>query len=287
MKRNEFLKISGGLALAGLASQTGLASVCDFEEYKKIKSFGVQLWTLRDDMGKDPKSVLKQVASFGYKQIESFEGQKGMFWGMTNKEFKIYMNELGMKIIASHCGIDKDFEKKAAEAGEIGMKYLICPWKGPQKDIDAFKKFADEFNSKGEICKKNGLRFAYHNHDYSFVDMKGEMGQDILMKGTDPGLVDFELDMYWVATAGQDIEAWLKKYPNRFRLCHIKDRMKNTKDSQASCELGAGSIDYTKILKTARQTGMKYFIVEQERYDGTTPLKAVEANAKYMKGLNI
>jgi sugar phosphate isomerase/epimerase len=289
MKRNEFLKISGGLALAGLASRSAFASLAIDDEAKKIKSFGLQLYTLRNDFPKDPKGVLKQVAGFGYKQVESFEGQKGMFWGMTNKEFKAYMDELGMKIVSSHCDINKDFEKKAAEAAEIGMKYLICPWKGPQKDLDAFKKFADEFNQKGEICKKNGIRFAYHNHDYSFVNMNGDTGQDVMMKNTDAGLVDFELDMYWVVTGGQDVEAWLKKYPNRFRLCHVKDRKKGVPatDKDASCDVGTGSIDYAKILKTARKQGMQYFIVEQEKYDGTTPLKAAEASAAYMKTLNI
>jgi sugar phosphate isomerase/epimerase len=210
-----------------------------------------------------------------------------MFWGMTHKEFKSYMDGLGMKIVASHCDIGKDFEKKAAEAAEIGMKYLICPWKGPQKDIDAFKKFADEFNQKGEVCKKNGIRFAYHNHDYSFEVLNGQMGQDVMMKNTDPSLVDFEMDMYWVVTAGQDIETWLKKYPNRFRLCHVKDRTKNTKEKDASCILGQGSIDYPKILKAAKKSGVHYFIVEQEKYEGTTPLKAVETDAAYMKGLSI
>lgn len=287
MKRNEFLKMSGGLVLAGLASNAAYATLADEIEFKRIKKFGLQLWTLRDDLPKDPKGVLKKIASYGYKQIESFEGPKGMFWGMTNKEFKAFMDELGMQIVASHCGIEKDFEKKAAEAAEIGIKYLICPYKGPQKDIDAFKKFADEFNEKGAICKKNGIRFAYHNHDYSFVEMSGDFGQDVMMKNTDPNLVDFELDMYWVVTAGHDIASWLKKYPNRFRLCHIKDRKKNTSDKEASCDLGAGSIDYAKVLRVAKDNGMKYFIVEQEKYDGTTPLKAVGANAKYMKELSI
>ena len=286
MKRKEFLKMSGGLALAGLATKNALA-LFENEEAKKMKQFGLQLWTLRDDLPKDPKGVLKQVASFGYKKIESFEGPKGIFWGMTHKEFKSYMDELGMKIVATHCDIGKDFEKKAAEAAEIGMKYLICPWKGPQKDIDAFKKFADEFNQKGEACKKNGIRFAYHNHDYSFTVLNGQMGQDVMMKNTDPSLVDFEMDMYWVVTAGQDIEAWLKKYPNRFRLCHVKDRTKNTEEKDASCVLGQGSINYPKILKTARKAGIEYFIVEQEKYVGTTPLKSVEADAYYMKGLSI
>ena len=287
MKRNEFLKLSGGLALAGLASKSGFASFAG--EATKLKSFGIQLWSVRDDLAKDPKEVLKQLASYGYKQIESFEGGKGIFWGMSNTEFKTYMDQLGMKIISSHCDINKDFEKKAADAAAIGMKYLICPYKGPQKDLDAFKKFADEFNQKGEICKKNGIRFAYHNHDYSFVTMNGEMGQDIMMKNTDPKLVDFELDMYWVVAAGQDIETWLKKYPKRFRLCHVKDRKKDATSTEkdASVVVGTGSIDYPKILKTAKKQGMEYYIVEQEKWEGTTPMQAAQADAAYMKTLSI
>jgi len=287
MKRNEFLKLSGGLALAGLASKSGFASFA--EESAKLKNFGIQLWSVRNDLAKDPKEVLKQLASYGYKQIESFEGGKGIFWGMSNTEFKSYMDELGMKIIASHCDINKDFEKKAADAAAIGMKYLICPYKGPQKAIDAFKKFADEFNQKGEICKKNGIRFAYHNHDYSFVTMNGEMGQDVMMKNTDAGLVDFELDMYWVVAAGQDIETWLKKYPKRFRLCHVKDRKKDAPltEKDASVVVGTGSINYPKILKTAKKQGMEYYIVEQEKWEGTTPMQAAQADAVYMKALSI
>jgi sugar phosphate isomerase/epimerase len=169
------------------------------------------------------------------------------------------------------------------------MKHLICPWVGPQENLDAYKKVADDFNQKGEICKKNGIRFAYHNHDYSFVKMDGDTGQDVMMKNTDAGTVDFEMDMYWVVTAGEDIETWLKKYPNRFRLCHVKDRKKGATadDKDASCDVGTGSIDYTKIIKAAGEAGMQYFIVEQEKYDGTTPLKAAEASAAYLKTLNI
>jgi sugar phosphate isomerase/epimerase len=288
MNRNEFLKISGGLALAGLAPRSAFASLADTDDYKKLKTFGLQLYTLRADLPKDPKGILRQVAAFGYKQVESYEGGQGMFWGLGHKGFKSYMDELGMTIVSSHCDINKDFEKKAAEAAEIGMKYLVCPWKGPQKNRDAFKKFADEFNQKGEICKKNGIRFAYHNHDYSFVNMNGDTGQDVMMKNTDPSLVDFEMDMYWVVTGGEDIITWMKKYPNRFRLCHVKDRQKDAAatNKDASCDVGTGSIDYSKILKLSRKLGMKYFIVEQEKYEGTTPLKAAEASAAYMNTVN-
>jgi len=287
MKRKDFLKLSGGLALAGLANKNTFASLVQDEETKKLKAFGLQLYSLRDDLPKDTKGVLKQVAGFGYKQIEGYEGPKGLFWGMTNKEFKAYMDELGTTFVSSHCDINKDFEKKAAESAEIGMKYLICPSVNSQKTIDEYKKIANQFNNCGEICKKAGIRFAYHNHDHDFRNVDGKLAQDIFMENTDPAIVDFEMDIYWVVTAKHDPEEWLKKYKNRFRFCHVKDRIKGATERDASCDLGTGSIDYTKILKTAKQSGMKYYIVEQERYDGTTPLKAVETCADYMKKLSI
>ncbi len=287
MKRNDFLKITGGLALGSLASKNIFGSFSDAEDARKIKKIGLQLYTLRDVLPKDPKGILKQVAGFGYKQIESYEGGQGMFWGMSNTDFKKYMDDLGMTIISSHCDTTKDFEKKATDAAAIGMKYLIYPWEGAGKKIDDYKKFAEDFNKKGEICKMYGIRFAFHNHDFTFRTLEGQFAQDVLLNNTDPALVDFEMDIYWVVTAKQDPEAWLKKYKNRFRLCHIKDRTKNSTETADTCTLGEGIIDYPKILKTAKQNGMQYFIVEQERYDGTTPLKAVEANAAYMKALTI
>ena len=304
-KRRQFLKLSGNLAAALALGPVAckLSSNKESEDATKdttapgsntaagsaLTTFGLQLYTLRADLPKDPKGVLKQVASFGYKQIESYEGDQGMFWGMSNTDFKKYMDDLGMIIVSSHCDISKDFEIKAAEAAAIGMKYLACPWKGPQKKIDDFKKIADEFNQKGEICKKNGIRFAYHNHAYSFDLIDGQMGQDVMMSNTDPSLVDFEMDIYWVVTAGQDPEAWMKKYKNRFRLCHVKDRAKSAKPGEpdASVDLGIGSIDYQRLLKTAKENGMEYYIVEQEKYEGTTPIKSAEVDAAYMKMITI
>jgi sugar phosphate isomerase/epimerase len=305
-KRREFLRLTANLAAAVAIAPLACNSSSNDDKAKEtasadsttaanatteagtaLTSFGLQLYTLRDDLPKDPKGVLKQISSFGYKQIESFEGKQGMFWGMSNTDFKKYMDELGMVIISSHCDINKDFEKKAADAAAIGMKYLICPYKGPQKKLDDFKKFADEFNQKGEICKKNGIRFAYHNHDYTFKELEGQFPQDVLMNNTDSSLVDYELDMYWVVAAGQDPDVWLKKYKKRFPLGHVKDRTKGATEAADSCTLGEGSIDFPKILKTAKENGMEYYIVEQEKYAGTTPLKAVEADAAYMKKLNL
>lgn len=287
--RRKFIRLSG-TAAAGLFFSSYLPSCKASPTTTKInRNFGLQLYTLRDDMPKDPKGVLTKVASFGYEKIESYEGPKGMFWGMSNMEFKKLMDDLGMYIVASHVDINKNFERKAEEAAAIGMKYLVCPWLGPQKTLDDFRRFADVFNQRGEVCRKNGLRFAYHNHDYSFQKLEGQYPQDVLMQNTGKDLVDYEMDIYWVVTAGEDPAAWLKKYPGRFTLSHVKDRSKAAAPSEknASVVVGTGSIDYASLLKTASANGMKHFIVEQEAYVGTTPLAAVEANADYMKTLKI
>lgn len=287
--RRSFIKnsafIGTGIAITGASAISCNSSKSEAEA---TNTFGLQLYTLRDDLPNDPKGILKQVSSFGYKQIEGYEGPQGLFWGMGHKDFKSYMDDLGMAYVASHCAWQEDLETKAAQAGEIGMKYLICPYLGSQDNLDAFKKFAAQFNQAGEICKKHGLRFAYHNHAYSFKPVEGQLPQDVMMNETDPALVDFEIDMYWVADAGADIEAWLKKYEGRFKLCHVKDRMKNADPtaSNNSCTLGEGSIDFPELLKVANKNGVEYFIVEQERYDNTTPLKAVADNAAYMKQLS-
>ncbi|TDH25637.1 sugar phosphate isomerase/epimerase [Segetibacter sp. 3557_3] len=287
-QRRSFLKLaaslSSGLALTAIAGElAGCKSAA--KATTGAKPLGLQLYTLKDDLPKNPKEVLKQVASYGYTQLESFEGGQGIFWGMSNKEFQKYIGGLGMSIVSSHCDINKDFERKAAESAEIGMKYLLSPHIGPQKTLDDYKRYAERFNQLGQVCKKAGLRFAYHNHDYTFKPLNGQLPQDVLMQQTDKDLVDFEMDIYWVITAGQDAEQWFTRYPNRFRLCHIKDRKKDVPatDIDASVAVGTGAIDFAKILKTAGQQGMQYYIVEQERYDNTTPLAAAKESALYIR----
>jgi len=299
--RRKFLQVAGTLtAGAFLFPQMACSSGDTTAEVKtpampkapetpkpSLDQYGIQLYTLRDDMPKDPKGVLKKLSSFGFKQIEGYDGAQGMFWDMGNKDFKKYLDDLGMNMVSSHCDIKKDFEIKAAQAAEIGMEYLICPYIGAQTSVEAWKKVTDRFNECGAICKKNGIKFAYHNHAYSFVPFSGMIPHDFLMENTDPDLVDHEMDIYWVVTGGADPIEYLKKYPNRFRLCHVKDRMKGVEASEhsASCDLGTGVIDYPKILKVAKENGMKYFIMEQERYDNSTPLKSAEAGSKYLKNL--
>jgi sugar phosphate isomerase/epimerase len=290
MERKDFIKLSA-LGTAALLVQNASAFnlFANNEGRKKIKNFGIQVWTVRDAMAKDPKGTLKALASYGYKLIETFDGEKGMFWGMTPMEFKTFLDDNNMSIKTAHCNLTQDFEKKADQAKSIGMEYLIYPWEGPAKTIGDYKKYAEDFNKKGEYLKKMGLKLAFHNHDYTFKLLEGQYAQDVLMQNTQADLVDFQMDIYWVVTAGQNPIEWIKKYPNRFKLCHIKDRIKNAipTNIDASCVLGTGQINFTEILSVAKKNGMKYFITEQEHYDEGTPMECAMKNAEYFKKFKV
>ncbi len=194
--------------------------------------------------------------------------------------------------------------------GFCSISCLVCPSiesrLGSWPRMDAYRKMADTFNSIGEIAKRAGIRFAYHNHAYSFRAIGGEIPQKILMDHTDPELVSYQMDIYWVVAAGQDPEEWIKTYPSRFLSSHVKDGIFRydgyagvkredvdagaARDNHVDMEsviLGTGTIDYPGILKLARQNGVKYFIVEQEEFTGTTPMDAVKANGVYMKNFRM
>lgn len=247
-----------------------------------IPDFGLQLYSVRDIIGADPKGVLKQIAGLGYKKIESYAGDKGFLWGMKPKEFKAYMDELGMTIVSTHADTTKDLEKSAAEASEAGISYLLQPYIGPQKSLDEWKKRADEFNKRGEICQKAGVKFGYHNHDYSFKEQEGKLPQEILLDNTDKSLVHYELDLLWIVAAGQDPVAHLKKYAGRYDLCHIKDLV--SKPEPHSVDLGTGEIDFASLLKVGADSGITQFIVEQEEYPGPV-ITSIGNDAEYMKKL--
>ena len=251
----------------------------------KIRSYGIQLYTLRDILPADPFGIIKKLREAGYSSLESYEGASGVYWGKSPKEFSNFLRDLELTMPSFHCNVFENLEKKVADAAEAGVQYVICPWLGPQKSLDDYKKAADRFNEMGALCKKNGLRFAYHNHDYSFKPMGGTIPQTILLENTDPKLVSFEMDIYWVVAAGADPIEWFERYPNRFRLVHVKDRSKKpvADESKNSVVIGTGTIDFASILNTGRSKGLKELIVEQEANYGKGPLEAAVAGLKYLQ----
>ena len=243
-------------------------------------------------MAKDAAGTLAQLGKMGYTQIESYGGDKGIFWGMTNKEFNKLAQSNGLTMVSSHyAGDNEGFEKTAAEAAEIGMKYLIYPWKGPQKTIDAFKRIAEEFNNYGAICQKSGLKFAYHPHDYPYKPVDGQLPIDVLLAHTDKEFVDFQMDYYYTVTEGQDPETYIKKYHPRFRLCHMRDVLKQRlpagSEEESACDLGKGIINYPHLLSTALDNGMEYFFVEQSRFFQETPMQSAKFNLDYLQHIKL
>lgn len=251
-----------------------------------LAAFGIQLYSVKEEMAKNAKATMKTLAGYGYTQFEGYDGGKGVLWGMNPQEFKSYTGDLGVKVVASHANVFEDLDAQAAAAKEAGLEYLICPYIGAQESVDEYRAMADKFNKVGETLKSHGLKFAYHNHDYTFKMMDGVLPQDILMENTDPSLVDYEMDMYWVHVAGINPAEYLAKYPGRFKLSHIKDAAATGDNPhERGVLLGTGEIPYAELIRQSQEDGMEYFIIEQERFEGTTPLEAAEKNANYLAGL--
>ena len=277
MNRREFFQNAGIIAGASMLSMDVFAA-------KKIKKFGCQLYSVRDVITADPKGVMTKLAGMGYKKFESFDGKLGFLWGMKPLEAKAFFNDIGVKMVSSHIDMNTNFEKKVEDAAQAGLTYLLCPYIGMQATTDAWLQKAELFNQKGEIAKKSGIQFGYHNHDYSFKFANGEKGQRILLKHTDPELVKFELDMCWSEAAGEDSIAHLMENKGRYELCHVKQL--ETKSPAKQTDLDKGIIDYPKLLTAASAAGIKHFLVEQEQYPSTS-MESMASNAVYMKNIRI
>ncbi|MDO6821072.1 sugar phosphate isomerase/epimerase [Zobellia sp. 1_MG-2023] len=276
INRRKFLKQSG-LATAGslIMPTMGFSKIPD-------EAYGVQLYTFRDEMAKDAKGTLEQIAAIGIKKIESARSKEGLYYGLSPKEMKNTCNSLGMKLCSGHVALDKNFDDTMRQAVESGQEYVICsslPSKG--QNIDNYKKVADAFNQAGKACKKLGLKFGYHNHEYEFESHKGEVLYDVLMDNTDPDLVHMELDLGWVIVAQKDPLHYFKKYPKRFQLWHLKDMNMHEK---VSTEFGKGSLDIATMMKHKSNSGVEHIFIEQEEY-ASTPMKSMKHNMNFLKTL--
>lgn len=274
--RREFILNAGTIAI-------GSSLLSSFSKPpKKVKNIGIQLYTFRKEMDADAPGTLKTIAALGVKQIETARSAKGHYYGLKPGEMKNICNDLGMTLRSGHVHLDKQWQQTLADAAEAGQEYLICstmPTSG--QNVANYKKVAEAFNTAGEDCKKHNIKFGYHNHEYEFEQENGQVLYDVLLNNSDPALVHMELDLGWVVAAGKDPLDYFAKYPGRFPLWHLKD-MNISKKS--STEFGKGALDISKMLKRSKQSGMKYFFVEQEEYT-STPLQSMQENMEYLRKL--
>ncbi len=282
MKRRNFIQTTAVAAVGALSFPAAFAAL------KKIGKMGVQLYTVRDDMAKDPVGTLRQVARIGYQDVELAGYQNRKFYGMEPLAFKRLLNDLGLTTNSGHISPDRllnDWEATVADAATLGQKYIVFPWlpESERKTIDQYKRLAEALNRGGEVARKAGLQLAYHNHDFEFFELDGEIPYDLLLRDCDPKLLKMELDLYWIIKAGKDPLAYFNQHPGRFPLWHVKD-MDDTPD-RFFTEVGNGTIDWQPIFKAARKAGMKHFYVEQDVCKNHAPLESIAISHQYLRGM--
>lgn len=282
--RRSFLKAAalGSLGVFAL-SRSSFGKI--LETRGNYPAVGIQLYTVRDAMNANVKDALTQVAKIGYKNLELAGYGNGKFYGMEPTEFKKLVDDLGMTVISSHSGVEvkgvdtSNAEKMAEDHAKLGVKYLIQPWmvEARRKSADSYKQFVSELNLVGEVVKKHGMQFGYHNHNFEFTQVDGLVPYtDIFLKEADPSHVIFEMDIYWVTKAGFNPIDLFNKYPGRFQLWHVKDMEKSA--DQFFAPVGTGSIDYTELFKYKDKAGMKYFFVEQDNTRDKKPFDAIQTS---------
>jgi len=296
--RRTFIKRST-LVLAG----SSLLSRISFADTlaKDNELVGIQLYSVRDDMGKDPLGTLKQLAAMGYKHVEHANYKDRKFYGYTAIEFKKILEGLGMKMPSGHTVLGSqhwDSSKKeftdlwkytVEDAATMGQQYVISPSLNEsfRKDKDGLLRFMEVFNKSGELCKKSGMKFGYHNHDFEFSEsLDGEMLYDIMMKNTDPKLVIQQLDIGNLYNGGANAAGIVKKYPGRYSSIHVKDEIKASEGSERyeSTVLGAGIVNTKDVIDMIRKNSKNvHYIIEQESYQAKTPLDCAKEDLAIMK----
>lgn len=269
-----------------LAARSGFSERPRFlqgDSSRKVKNIGLQLYSVRQDMLADAAGTLKKVSAIGYKELESARSDKGNYYGLAPKEIKKITEDLGMRLRSGHIHVDGDFQRSIDQAAEAGQEYLISAvLPAPGQTVDNYQRAADAFNKAGEACKKSNLSFGYHNHNWEFDKVDGRALYDVLLDKTDPSLVKMEMDLGWVIAAGNDPLAYFEKYPGRFPLWHLKDMDMVKKQST---EFGKGQMDVAKILRHAKDSGMKHFFVEQEEY-AHSALESLQIDYDYLAKLD-
>ena len=245
---------------------------------------GLQLYTVRDLLEADFEGTLERVAAIGYTNLE-FAG----YYRRTPEQVRATLDRLKMVSTSSHIGaalMRQDAAAQIRSAQVIGQEYITIPSYNFPRDggIDAWKKGAAEFNQWGALCKSAGVRLAYHNHAPEFAKLEGgPTGLDVLLRETDPALVDFEMDLYWAAYADQDPIAWFTKYPGRFAMWHMKD-LRVTAGTKSMTPVGQGTLDFKNFFAHSREAGMKYYFVEHDTasaYPGGS-LASIAASYAYL-----
>lgn len=302
--RRDFIK-AGALVVGGTALLPGLACTPGTKSTQATTPLvvtAIQLYSIRDEMRADPLGSLTRLAEMGYTYVEHANYVDHKFYGWTPQEFKKVLDDLGLKMPSGHTVLGKDhwnaelqdfsddWKKLVENAAFMEQEYVVSPWLDAslRQTYDDLLRFMEVFNKCGELCKKSGMRFGYHNHDFEFSEtLNDQTLWDIMMNNTDADKVVMQLDTGNMYVAGALAKDLLEKYPGRYDNIHIKDMVK-TADGEGyeSTIVGKGLLPMKEIADLALSSGTKLFVIEQESYQGKTPMECMVENYATMKAWN-
>ena len=265
-------------------------SFTSISQYK----IGLQLFSVRDAMAKDPKGTLVALKAMGYQDFETYgyDPKTETIYGYSLKEFKAILDELELTTTSGHYGFSDYFNATEEEldwfvaqcikaAKSLDSPYITWPWIHPDhRNAEDFKRLAQLLNRIGKQVTEAGLGFAYHNHGYEFEDWNGTTGYEIILNQTNPDWVKLQMDMYWAVHSGTTPKALVAQQPGRFVMWHIKDMDKLTRDYT---ELGNGSIDYLSMLPDPQTSGLVYYYIEQGGNFAVNSMESAATSIAYFK----
>jgi sugar phosphate isomerase/epimerase len=302
LSRREFLV---SMAVGGLAANFS----------RRVAAFplglppGVQLWTVRQALRADTPGTLRQLAKMGIRELELFTLPR------APSEFRQQCDDLGLSIVSGHFYLQSLSDKKTIDAAlELRLKYLIVvfPTLRSLKDqdvspmsvreltplyekitLDDYRWNAEQFNALGERLARDGFQLGYHNHAVDLKRFDGKTALDVLIDATNPDHVVFELDTGHVIHAGRDPIEYLRKYPTRIQLLHLKDLVRgfnvsariDTEEMDTNAELGAGVIDWRALFAVAARGNVKHWFIEHEGAMADPPLTAVAHSLRYLASI--
>jgi sugar phosphate isomerase/epimerase len=282
--RRRFLRAGtaavGMLAASGFPGGQGRA-----EPAGRLDRIGLQLYTVRQDFGRDVDATLAAVAGVGYAEVELFSPYAPQSW--TPRALRNALDRAGLSAPSTHIGgkfLRGDWGKHLEAALVLGCRYIVCgsPEREGLHTLRDWHELAGQLNRAGEAARKAGLRFGYHNHDFEFVPVEGQVPYDLLVAETDPMLMQLELDLYWITKAGGDPFTCLERWPDRFFALHVKD-MDGTPE-RGMADVGAGTIDFPRILAKSREVGIGHYFIEHDR-PAPPALDSVRRSYAYLRQL--
>ena len=276
IERREFVKT---LATAGVAIAVPHARRTTHDA-RRLDKVGIQLYTVRDQMKADFEGTLAHVAEIGYKEVE-FAG----YFDHTPADVRAILDRHGLSAPSTHIALGEIDAWKASldTAKAIGHEYIVVPWIPQEKrlTLDGWKNVAGVFNRAAQLAHDAGLQFAYHNHDFEFPKLEGQVPYDVLLQSTDPKLVQLEIDLYWITKGGQDPLNYFSRWPGRIPLVHVKDSAGAPEHKMV--DVGQGKIDWKRIFAKKEQSGIKHFFVEHDQ--PPQPFQDVAVSYRYLSQL--